>query len=43
MNHLFCFVLFLLFGIFNVHSYISRNSYYLLRRMMISDNVSDIF
>lgn len=43
MNRLFCFIMFLLFSCMNVYiySYISRNSYYLMRRIMISDNISD--
>lgn len=42
MYNLFYF--FVVFSVMNVyvHSYISRNSYYLMRRMMISNNVSHI-
>ena len=44
MYNLFCFVVFLLFSVMNVyvHSYISRNSYYLIRKMMISNNISHL-
>ena len=42
MYNLFYF--FVMFSVMNiyVYSYISRNSYYLIRRMMISNNISHV-